>query len=348
VWDGRVQRLGLNPYLVVPATPSLDYTHTDETRQMPSRRWRTSYPPGAQLFFRAVTAIHESTIAMKLALVLCDLFTIFIVRRWLRATGRSEWLTLAYAWNPLVVLEVAHSGHIDALGAMWIAIAALALTTRRTMFASAAFVIAVATKLLPIVLLPLFWRRVRWRDAFVATALGLLMAWPYLTWPKAMLGALTGIVVGVRFNGPLFKLVADLTWGPVAAVFAVAAGLAVAVWCRWKLEETEPAAWVWPMAIAVSCAPVIYPWYLLYLTPFLLTFSTLPLIVWTMTVVPIYVVWNIARNGGRWLVPDWVMIGEYTAVLLAVAVVLIVRRRNQVRVSVPVSDSSGITSARTR
>src|SRR5687768_3613122 len=58
VWDGRIQRMGLNPYLVVPANPDLDYTHTEETRQMPSRRWRTSYPPGAQLFFRAVTAIH--------------------------------------------------------------------------------------------------------------------------------------------------------------------------------------------------------------------------------------------------------------------------------------------------
>jgi alpha-1,6-mannosyltransferase len=348
VWDGRVQRLGLNPYLVVPANPSLEYTHTDETRGMPSRRWRTSYPPGAQLFFRAVTAIHDSTIAMKLALVMCDLVTIFVVRRWLAVTGRSEWLTLAYAWNPLVILEVAHSGHIDALGAMWIALAALALTTKRTLVAAAALVIAIASKLLPIVLLPLFWRRVRWRDACAATALGLLMAWPYLTWPKTMLGALTGIVHGVRFNGPLFKLVADLTWPPFAAVFAVAIGMAVAAWCRWKLDETEPAAWVWPMAVAVSCAPVIYPWYLLYLTPFLLTFSTLPLIVWTLTVQPIYVVWEITRNGGRWMVPAWSMVFEYAVVLAAAAVVLVVRKRNQVRVSVPVSGSSGITSASTR
>jgi alpha-1,6-mannosyltransferase len=335
VWDGRVQRLGLNPYLVVPATPSLDYTHTDETRHMPSRRWRTSYPPGAQLFFRAVTAMHESLIAMKLVLVACDLLTIVVIRRWLRVTGRNEWLTLAYAWSPLVVLEVAHSGHIDALGAMWIAIAALALTTRWTMFASAAFVIAVATKLLPIVLLPLFWRRVRWRDVFAATAVGFLMAWPYLTWPKTMLGALTGVVHGVRFNGPLFKLVADLTWPPLAAVFAVALGMVVAAWCRWKLDETEPAAWVWPMAIAVSCSPVIYPWYLLYLTPFLLTVSTLPLIVWTMTVMPIYVVWEIVRTGGRWAVPGWSMVLEFSAVLAAAAVVLVVKKRAAIREKAP-------------
>src|SRR5512144_638721 len=32
LWDGRVQRLGYNPYLVVPADPSLAGTHTEQTR----------------------------------------------------------------------------------------------------------------------------------------------------------------------------------------------------------------------------------------------------------------------------------------------------------------------------
>lgn len=348
VWDGRIQHLGLNPYLVVPADPALAYTHIDETREMPSRRWRTSYPPGSQLFFRAVTAIHESALAMKLALLLCDIITIVVVRRWLHVTGRSEWLTLAYAWNPLVVLEIAHSGHIDALGAMWIALAALALTRGRTMAASVLAVVAIATKLLPVVLVPLFWRRVRWRDAAAATAAGLLLALPYLTWPKTMLGALTGVVHGVRFNGPLFRFVADVTWPPFAAVFAIVLGLAAAAWCRWKLSEREPAAWAWPMGIAVSCSPVIYPWYLLYLTPFLLTFGTVPLIVWTFTVLPIYYVWEVVRLGGRWGVPDMLMVVEYSIVAAAIVFVLIARGRAQLRESVADSASSGITSASTR
>ena len=53
---------------------------------------------------------------MKIALVVCDLLTIAVLLAWLRDTGRSPWLSLVYAWNPLVILEVAHSGHIDALG----------------------------------------------------------------------------------------------------------------------------------------------------------------------------------------------------------------------------------------
>jgi hypothetical protein len=167
MYDGRLQRLGYNPFEVLPADPAVAWTHTDETRRMPSIRARTPYPAAAQLFFRLVVTIHESSRAMKWALVLCDLLTIWALVAWLRATGRSEWQALVYAWNPLVILEVAHSGHIDALGALWIAISAWMLSTGAAMRAAIAFVIAVASKLLPIVLVPLYWKRIRLRDAAV-------------------------------------------------------------------------------------------------------------------------------------------------------------------------------------
>ena len=156
VWDGRVQTLGYNPFAVTPADPALAATHNDETREMPSRRARTPYPPGAQLFFRLVVSLRDSARAMKIALVLCDLMTMIVLWRWLVVTGRNEWLTLAYAWNPLVVLEIAHSGHIDALGALWITASAYWLARKRTSLSVVAFVLAVTTKLLPVVLIPLY------------------------------------------------------------------------------------------------------------------------------------------------------------------------------------------------
>src|SRR3954467_11161187 len=60
LYDGRLQRLGYNPYEVLPADPAVAATHTDETRRMPSLRARTPYPAAAQLFFRLVVTIHES------------------------------------------------------------------------------------------------------------------------------------------------------------------------------------------------------------------------------------------------------------------------------------------------
>ncbi len=65
-------------------------------------------------------------------------------------------------------------------------------------------------------------------------------------------------------------MIAAASTPQVAAGTAVILGLLVAVWARWRLEASDPAGWAWPMAVALACAPVVYPWYLLSFTPFLL------------------------------------------------------------------------------
>ncbi|HEX7018709.1 MAG TPA: hypothetical protein VF159_01755 [Gemmatimonadaceae bacterium] len=321
LWDGRVQRLGYNPYLVVPADPAMAWTHTPETRAMPSRRAHTPYPAAAQLFFRLVVTVRDSPRAMKFALVLCDLLTILALRAWLLASGRSPWLTLAYAWNPLVLFEVAHSGHIDALGTLWIVVSAWMLARRRPALASVAFVLAVATKLLPIVLAPIYWGRIRVRDAAIAGAVLAALYLPFAS-PGAgalPLGAVPNVVDYIRFNGPVFHVLADVITPRGAAAAAVLGGLLVAIVMRWRREVDDPAAWAWPMAVALAAAPVIYPWYLLPITPFLFTVETVPLLVWSLSVIPVYIVWERSRAGARWRVPLWTSALEYGAVLIAAA-----------------------------
>jgi hypothetical protein len=335
LWDGRVQRYGYNPYEVVPADPALAHTHTAETSAMPSRRHRTPYPPAAQLFFRLVVTLADYTLAMKLALVCCDVLTIVVIRRWLAVTGRNEWLTLAYAWHPLVVLEVAHSGHIDALGALWISAAAWWLARRRTALATIAFVLAVATKLLPLVLAPLFIGRVRARDAVLGLTLLAGLYLPFSSGADLPLGSVPNVVANIRFNSPVFAATAWLASPRAGAAFAVLLGLGAGLLARFRWPETEPAAWAWPMALALVAAPVIYPWYLLYLTPFLLSRATLPITAWTFSVMPVYLVWRIAREGGRWFVPAPVLALEYgcflAAALCVAAISIRAHRRSAVQ-----------------
>jgi len=328
LYDGRLQRLGYNPFEVVPADPAVAGTHTEETRKMPSIRARTPYPAAAQLFFRFVVTIWESSRAMKWALVACDLLTIWVLIAWLRDTRRSPWLALVYAWNPLVILEVAHSGHIDALGALWIAVSAWMLSTGRGMRASIAFVLAVATKLLPIVLVPLYWKRIRVRDAAVAALVLAALYYPFRSAGLLPLGAVPNVVAFIRFNGPVFKWLA-LTFDPQkAAAVALLAGLGVATWMRFRRTADDPAAWAWPMAVSLAAAPVIYPWYLLYFTPFLFTRAALPLMVWTYSVLPVYIVWHLSKSGHRWFVPTAVMWVEFAVVVVAMVVLMV--KRDQV------------------
>jgi alpha-1,6-mannosyltransferase len=335
LWDGRIQRLGYNPYAVVPSDPALAHTHTDQTARMPSRHDRTPYPPAAQLFFRLVVTISDSAMAMKLALVACDLLTILVVWRWLAATGRSEWLTLAYAWNPLVVLEVSHSGHLDALGALWIAAAAFWLSRRRTLLASLAFVLAVASKLVPVVLFPLFIGRVRPRDVIAGAALLAALYLPFVSGLDVPLGNVPNVVDRIRFNGPVFAALSAVSFPRFAAALGLVLAISAAAWARWRLSESDPSAWAWPMALAIACAPVIYPWYLIYVTPFLFATPTLPLIAWTGSALWVYNVWDLSRHGARWIVPASVMWLEFAApVATALAVGLWTWRGRQRRLTI--------------
>jgi hypothetical protein len=320
VWDGRVQRFGYNPYLVVPGDPALDGLHTPETRTLNHPDVPSPYPAGAQLFFRGVTAIHESVFALKVAFVLCDLAIIFILLDMLRRSGQGAHWVLAYAWHPLLAVEVAGSGHIDIVGVLLLLVSAAALGRRWRTVAALAFGLAVAVKFLPIVLLPLYWKRVRIRDAALAAIVVGLLYIPFLNHGRIPIGSLGTYVQSFRFNDPVFATLERVAAPQIVVGLAVFVGFLVAIWMRSKASAYSSDAFAWPMAVSLLCAPVIYPWYLLWLLPFLRSAAALPLMIWTISIIPTYYVWHLRTLGRPWLLPGWVMLLEYGSVAVAYAI----------------------------
>lgn len=322
VWDGRVQRLGYNPYLLVPSDPALAGLHTSETSTLNNAYLPSPYPPGAQLFFRAVTAIEESTFALRVAFVVCDFAIAFVLLDLLRRTRQGEHWVLAYAWHPLLATEVAGSGHVDIVGVLLLLLSAAALSKRWRMLAALTFGLAVSVKLLPIVLLPLYWKRVRVRDgALAALVVGLLYV-PFLNHGRIPIGSLGTYVRSFRFNDPVFAMLEQWTAPQVVAGLAVLVGLLAAIWMRTRSAESSSDAFAWPMAASLLCAPVIYPWYLLWLLPFIRSKSTLPMVIWTVSILLTYYVWYLRAIGRLWLLPGWIMMLEYGSVAVAAIVLL--------------------------
>ncbi|MGC2450443.1 MAG: glycosyltransferase 87 family protein [Candidatus Sulfotelmatobacter sp.] len=341
VWDGRLQRLGYNPYLVVPGDPAVRGLHTQETRNLNNPDLPSPYPPGAELFFHAVTAIHESTFSMKVAFAVCDLLIVLLLLDVLHRRGQGAHLVLAFAWNPLLAIEVAGSGHIDIVGALLLVVSAAALLRRWRATAALALGLAIAVKFLPIVLLPLYWKRVRICDAALATAMVGILYLPFLNHGRIPVGSLGTYVQTFRFNGPVFATLAHLASPQLAAGLAVLIGLVTAIVLRraslrgTRFTSAAPAwppdffAWdefAWPMAATLLCAPAVFPWYLLWLLPFLTSASTLLIIVWTVSIIPTYVQWHLRTLGHPWgALPGWVMLVEYGCVA-GVAMILALRR----------------------
>lgn len=322
VWDGRLQRLGYNPYLVVPSDPAFAALHTPETRNLNNPDLPSPYPPGALLFFRAVTAIQESTFAFKVAFVVCESVIVFLLLDVLRSTRQAAHLVLAFAWNPLLAVEVAGSGHIDIGGALLLVVSAAALVRRWRATAAVALGLAIAVKFLPVVLLPLYWKRVRIRDAALAAGVvGLLYA-PFLSHSRLPIGSLGTYVRTFRFNGPVFAALDRVAPPQVLAGLAVLVGLVTAIWLRSARPEWSPDQFAWPMAASLLCAPAVFPWYLLWLLPFLTSASTVVIIVWSVSILATYVQWHLRALGRPWgALPGWVMLLEYGCVAAVAAIV---------------------------
>jgi alpha-1,6-mannosyltransferase len=176
-------------------------------------------------------------------------------------------------------------------------------------------------KVFPIVLAPLYWRRVRVRDGFMAIVVAGMLYVPFLEHGRIPIGSLGIYVQRFRFNDPIFASLERVTGPYFAAGFAALAGLVIAAWLRTKHPDWSSDDWVWPMAASLVCAPVVYPWYLLWLLPFARSASTVPIIIWTVSIIPTYYVWHLRTLGRPWLVPGWIMLLEYGSVATTGAII---------------------------
>jgi hypothetical protein len=199
IWDGWVQAAGINPYRYIPADPHLAFLRDASIYPNINRATyaHTIYPPAAEMVFFAATQLSAllklpAVFGMKLVLLAFEALGIFAIIRLLDFARLPRSNILIYAWNPIPVWEFAGSGHVDAIAIGFVALSLLLAATSRPGRAAAALAAATLTKFLPIVLVPILWRR--WNKTFAAIFLALLILLyvPYLSVGTGVLGFLSG------------------------------------------------------------------------------------------------------------------------------------------------------------
>jgi hypothetical protein len=304
MWDGYVANNGVSPYAYPINSPALDYLDTPQ-RALANNAWMASpYLPAAQYLFAALTRFFPPTpLAFQVAMVFIDLLNGFLLVKLLRIVGLPEFRVLIYLWNPLVIVEIAHSAHIDswmillALLAIWFTFAP---NPRKlfTYFAPITLALSTLTKGLPIVFLPvLFWRWQWWQlGLYGLTTVGLLLP-AGLTAGWGLSGPLdgTGVFGALRiystqwnFNSGFFHAVeVTLTnWGVTPAearaklIVGILMGLVIlAVWYKARSAETAREylqLMTAPLIAYLLLTPTVHPWYLLLLLALVPFLSPLP------------------------------------------------------------------------
>ncbi|MEE2778329.1 MAG: hypothetical protein VYE73_16370 [Acidobacteriota bacterium] len=219
LWDGSVVRAGVNPYAVAPNDESLTTLRDGVWERLPHRDVETVYPPLSLMLFSVAGLFPLPILALKLMLVCADLGCCWLLLRLAAARGLATVGVLAYAWNPLAVLETAGMGHVDALGLPLVVLATMILDSAYrsggravlglgpTLRAAALVAAAVLVKLVPVLVVPAFARLSGRRVAFVAAVSGIVAAAfvPFLVPLGGVPPGLVTYAVSWEFNGPLFE-----------------------------------------------------------------------------------------------------------------------------------------------
>ena len=264
VWDARVAAAGVSPYRHPPVAPELIQLREENIfPRLNHPTWLTIYPPGAQAFFRAVYAVAPDSVrAMKLAVGLVEALALGLLLALLRAHNLPMTQVVIYAWNPLVLIEIWGSAHVDAL--VLTAVVGAALAAARGARGLAAILLGLATlaKLYPVILIPLLWRRRDWKPAVLYSLTVVAGYLPLGALGREALGSLPRYLVEEYFNR---GLVGSLIDSPALTV------LVVVLWVAWAATRSGDFAHrAMPLiAGAVVLAPSVFPWYAAWLVPFL-------------------------------------------------------------------------------
>jgi len=265
-WDGRVQRAGLNPYIVSPDDDGLEWLQNPEHPEPPGEETPTIYPPLAELVYRQI----ETVPWYKRVSTIFDLASVGALLLLLAAMKQPLHRVLAYAWNPAILISFAMSGHFDSLAIVTFLTALFFLLKNRAAPAMAAMALAFVSKFFPVLLLATFLKRLRLASAGVFVFVAAAFYVPFL-------GAGIHVVDGARNyardwlnNATLFHVLFFLTGSSKVGAELLAALLLLGASLYLAKKGTPP---LWSSLILTGgvllVSPTAYPWYFTWAIAFL-------------------------------------------------------------------------------
>jgi hypothetical protein len=308
VWDARVAHIGISPYAYPPSARELEPLRDQALfPHLNHPTWRTIYPPAAQTFFRLVFHVRpDSVAAMKVAVGLVELIGLAAVVGLLRAGGRPLSTAAIYAWNPLVLIEVWGMGHLDGLVVPAVAGAACMTLRGRHAVAGALLGGGALLKLYPAALLALL---------------------PIPAWPAAGMGFVAvilagygpGLLAGTDVLGSLPRYLTEEYFNPgllrstlAPHLAAVAAGVWILAVGAWRRDAVMPSRAIPLIGGALLLSPNLFPWYVIWLVPFLAWSPSVPWIAFTGSVVLAYSFFL----QQPWSIPNWARVLEFAPLAL--------------------------------
>jgi hypothetical protein len=334
IWDGRVQQNGINPYLYPPQAAELKNLRDNRIFPNINRKdYRTLYPAGAQIFFRIFYVLAGNSVtAYKGIMVFFDILTLLVLTVLLRAYGFKSSRIIVYAWNPLVIFEIAYSGHLEGLTVFLMATALYLYAIHKKIPAIILLALSTAVKLYPALLLAAFLNRGhRIKGIITFSATIMLLYLPFLGAGGKISGFLPVYLqnpyesFNLGLKHLLMRLIPGLDYYLLSLMFIIAlmiAGLVVLLKDKEGLEVIRY-AYILVGSLMILMPASLHPWYVILIIPFLVIYPHPAWLVFTSTVTLSYLKYTSPQG----IMPTWILLIEYLPLFALLAAGWILRYR---------------------
>ena len=279
LWDGYQFLATGNPYDRAPAESFGDEQTPERFKAVLDGvnhpEVPTIYGPVCQVSFALSAWIDPGHLwPLKLLLVVADLLIAWILCRMVTSAQ-----LLLYLWCPLLIKEVAFTGHIDVLGTLFIMLALRSSRWHPKAWSLCFLALSVGIKLQAILLLPFFLKKERWfRQLFTFASFCLLIYFPFFIQRSlAGLDVLFLFMRGWEFNSSVYALMGVWLGPPwpesiCLVLFAFAYLLLLAIHHP-KIEAFRLRGDL-VFALLFLFSPVVNAWYLIWMVPFIVLCPT--------------------------------------------------------------------------
>ncbi|MGV6830463.1 MAG: mannosyltransferase [bacterium] len=177
IWDGQMILNGFNPYLYTPISffeqGNFPFEHANKLYHgmgSLSANNFTNYPPVNQLLFTVAGLFYGkqllfSVIGLRLIIIAADFGVLHYGRKLLKRLALPEKQIFLYILNPFIIIELTGNLHFEGVMIFFLIWSLYLLQKGSWIKAAMVLALSISTKLIPLILLPLFWQWFMKRDS---------------------------------------------------------------------------------------------------------------------------------------------------------------------------------------
>ena len=317
IWDGNLLLQGINPYLSTPSEylssgkiPISNGLELIKGMGSLSAGNPTNYPPLNQVLFALAAllggkSILGSVMGMRIVIIAADLGIFYFGRKLLRKINLPENRIFWYLLNPFIIIELTGNLHFEGVMLFFLLASLYLLTQKKWIWSAVLFACSISIKLIPLIFLPLFLKRLGFTKALkyylLVGSLNLLFFLPFLSTQVVTnyFSSINHWFQKFEFNASIYYLVREIGYlvegyniiqsaGPIMGVL-VFIGVLILAFFRKNLNLKDlSVSMLMAISLYLFMATTVHPWYLV--TPLLLSvFTRFRFVqVWSLVVVLSY------------------------------------------------------------